>query len=85
MDCIFHIEWHYTYSSGATVPITGIGVRSNGEDAGSSLVCVTSYVNTVCCRSSDGWNVDFPNGSIIPGVNRNGDFTRNMVPLIKYV
>ncbi len=61
-----------TYSSGATVPITSIGV-SNGEDAGSSLVCVTSYVNTNCCRGMDNpigdpvGNWVWPNGTIVLG------------------
>ncbi len=71
-----------TYSTGATVPITSIGA-SNGEDGGGSyLVCVTSYVNTNCCRGSDGGRVGdwhFPNGDIVP---RNSDspkvdFTRS--------
>ncbi len=70
-----------TYSSGATVPITGIGA-SNGDDAGSSLVCVTSYVNTLCCRPSDRGNVGewhFPNGNIVPrnSASPNGDITRS--------
>ena len=70
-----------TYSSGATVPITSIGVI-NGEDAGSSLVCVTRNVNTMCCRGNDGGNVGewhFPNGSIVPrnSASPNGDFTRS--------
>ena len=70
-----------TYSSGATVPITGIGVRY-GNNAGSSLVCVTSNVNTVCCRSTDGGRVGgwhFPNGSIVPRYSDspNGSFTRS--------
>ncbi len=70
-----------TYSSGATVPITGIGA-SNGEDAGLSLVCVTSNVNTMCCRPSDGGNAGewyFPNGNIVPrnSASPNGDFTRS--------
>ena len=70
-----------TYSSGATVPITSIGV-SDGEDARSSLVCVTRNVNTVCCRDAEGENVGewhFPNGSIVPhdSVNPTSNFTRS--------
>ncbi len=70
-----------TYSSGATVPITSIGVIGE-KDAGLSLVCVTSYVNTLCCRGSDGAKVGewhFPNGNIVPrnSDNPNGDFTRS--------
>ncbi len=70
-----------THSSGATVPITSIGVIGV-KDAGLSLVCVTSNVNTVCCRGSYGGNVGkwhFPNGSIVPrnSDSPNGDFTRS--------
>ena len=70
-----------TYSSGVTVPITSIGAISY-FDAGSSLVCVTSNVNTNCCRGHDGGRVGewhFPNGSIVPRYsdNPNGDFTRS--------
>ncbi len=70
-----------TYSSGATVPITGIGV-SDGDDAGTSLVCATSYVNTMCCRKKEGGNVGewyFPNGSIVPrnSTSPNGDFAQS--------
>ncbi len=70
-----------TYLSGATVPITGIGVIGE-KYAGLSLVCVTSTVNTVCCRGTDGGNVGewhFPNGNIVPrnSDSPNGDFTRS--------
>ena len=61
------------YHPGETVIITGIG-DSTTDPAGSSLVCVTSNVNTECCRNTDGpggsggnvgeWH--FPNGTMVP-------------------
>ena len=44
------------YLSGDTVLITDIGsdTTSDMSDPGSSLVCVTTNVNTNCCRSIDG-------------------------------
>ncbi len=73
-----------TYSSGVTVPITSIGA-SNGVDAGSSLVCVTSYVNKMCCRAIGNDNPGsgpvgnwlWPNGTIVLGTsaNPNGNIT----------
>ena len=76
-----------TYSSGATVPITSIGASSIGEDAGSSLVCVTRYVNTMCCRAGGNDNPGggpvgnwlWPNGTIVLGnnANPNGNITRS--------
>ena len=73
------------YLPGETVIITGIG-DSRTNPAGPSLVCVTSNVNTGCCRNSDGpgdsggvgeWY--FPNGTMVPR-NRDdplADFTRS--------
>ncbi len=91
-NIIFFVDGLYftlngtTYSSGATVPITSIGA-SNGEDAGSSLVCVTSYVNTMCCRAGSNINHGggpvgnwlWPNSTIVLGknANPNGTFTRS--------
>lgn len=69
---------------GATVLITDIGTFASPtpEGAANSLVCVTSNVNTQCCRTSDGGSVGdwfFPNGTIVPrnGENRFADFTRS--------
>ena len=68
------------YRPGETVIITGIG-DSTTDPAGPSLVCVTSNVNTQCCRTVDGGNVGewyFPNGTMVPR-NRaapSADFTR---------
>ena len=55
------------YLPGDTELITTIG--DSRTDPNSSLVCVTSNVNTQCCRGSDGGNVGdwyFPNGTIVP-------------------
>ena len=57
------------YLPGDTVFTTDIGVVNSPTDPGRSLVCVTSNVNTQCCRGSDGGNVGewyFPNGTIVP-------------------
>ena len=73
-----------TLSSGSRISITDIGVANpnNLLDTASALVCVTSEVNTQCCRRRDGGNVGewyFPDGSIVPRSrnSRNGDFTRS--------
>ncbi len=77
------------YLPGATIPITDVGDGfpgvTNPVDPGPSLVCVTSNVNTMCCRGSDhsgsgpvgDWL--FPDGTIVLGnsANLNGDFTRS--------
>ena len=61
------------YNPGDSVNIAGIGSQpTNNADAGTTLVCVTTNVNTECCRDADnpnggsvgGW-VD-PNGMTIP-------------------
>ena len=65
---------------GDTVLITAIGDSETDPD--SSLVCVTSNVNTQCCRGRDGGNVGewyLPDGTM---VHRNSDapsadFTRS--------
>ena len=69
------------YLPGETVIITGIGYSTN-DPAGTSLVCVTSNVNTECCRGGDGGNVGewyFPNGAIVPrrSAAPSADFTRS--------
>ena len=77
------------YLPGDAVLITDIGESSSlsVSNSGESLVCVTTNVNTQCCRDSDGprgkggnageWY--FPNGTIVP--RRGGgsivDFTRS--------
>ena len=79
------------YLPGATIDITDVedsyppGDTNNPSDPGPSLVCVTSNVNTNCCRDRDHPGNDsvgnwlYPNGSIVIGnsANPNGDFTRS--------
>ena len=66
-----------TYSPGDSILISDIGPEgANRTDAGSSLICVTTNVNTDCCRSSDNVNNNtnggavgewiFPNDSMVP-------------------
>ena len=63
------------YPPGSTVLIEDIGSfqGSDPSQPGSSLVCVTTNINTQCCRGSDGGNVGewyYPDGTIVPR-NRN--------------
>ena len=64
------------YLPGDSVLITDIGQQPvDRSDPGSTLVCVTSNVNTQCCRGRDGGNVGewfYPNGSMVPRVNTIG-------------
>ena len=71
---------------GDTVLITDIGlstlVGDDRSDPGSSLVCITTNVNTNCCRGKDGGNVGewfFPDGNMVPrnSDRPDGDFTRS--------
>ena len=74
------------YHPGEAVIITDIG-ESTISNAATSLACVTSNVNTECCRLSDGpggsggrvgeWY--FPNGTIVPRRSDapSADFTRS--------
>ena len=66
------------YLPGDTILIADIGEFVSGT----SLVCVTSNVNSQCCRRSDGGNVGewyFPNGAVVPRNSLAGsaDFTRS--------
>ena len=59
------------YLPGDTVNITDIGVVNGSEPngTGGALVCVTTNINTKCCRTRDGGNLGewyFPNGTIVP-------------------
>ncbi len=82
------------YLPGDTINITDVGdsfltltecLHVNLFDPGSSLVCVTSNVNTECCRGNDHpgsssvGNWLYPNGAIVLGnsANANGNFTRS--------
>ena len=68
---------------GDSVLITDIGSNASLGDAGSTLVCVTSNVNTKCCRPRDGGNIGewyHPNGIIVyrnSAVYRDDIFTRS--------
>ncbi len=70
------------YNPGTSINITNIGEQpSDRSDAGSTFVCVTTNVNTQCCRGSDnpngggigGW-LD-PNNTLIPAANALGTAT----------
>ncbi len=79
------------YLPGDTITITDVGDSYlsdnvvNQVDPGPSLVCVTSNVNTMCCRGADHpgsgavGNWRYPDGTIVLGnsANPNGDFTRS--------
>ncbi len=61
------------YLSGATIPITDVGVSDDDQDAGSSLVC---RINNVGREIEFGaWY--FPNGTKVPdsSLSTNSDFT----------
>ena len=68
---------------GDTVLITDIRNNAKFENAGNSLVCVTSNVNTKCCRLRDEGNVGewyHPNGTMVDRnsiVVRGDIFTRS--------
>ena len=61
------------YLPGDSLLITDIGEHPDlRSDPGSTLVCVTTNVNTQCCRGSDGGNVGewfSPDGSMVPRSN----------------
>ncbi len=79
------------YLPGDTIPITDVGDSfppgsgANQVYPGPSLVCVTSNVNTWCCRGGDHpgsgavGNWLYPNGTIVLGNsdNPNGGITRS--------
>ncbi len=79
------------YLDGDKLPITDVGdsfLHDNNTkqvDPGLSLECVTSNVNTNCCRGADHpdsgsvGNWLYPNGTIVLGnnANPNGNFTRS--------
>ena len=74
------------YLPGDTVLITDIGLFDFEAfypvDPGTSLVCVTTNVNTACCRPRDGGNVGewyLPDGTLVPRFGRApyADFSRH--------
>ena len=75
-DTQLYFTWRGSrYESGDSILITDVGLHS--DDAGDSLVCVTTDVNTQCCNDEGGigeWF--FPNGCIVP---RNNDTVSQIV------
>jgi hypothetical protein len=73
------------YESGSTIIVTEVEASTISTgllNPDASLVCMTSEVNTECCRGRDGGNVGewvFPDGSVVPRSqnHRNGDFSRS--------
>lgn len=62
------------YLPGDTILITDIGAQNDldNSQARGSLICVTTNVNTHCCRTSDGGNIGewfFPSGAMVPRNN----------------
>ena len=71
------------YLPGDILSITNIGSIGYSGHIGSSLACVTTNINTQCCRRSDGGAVGewhFPDGSILPRRLLGGAFTRSGHP-----
>ena len=73
------------YPSGSTISIIKVGAFTSSTGyffPDSSLVCVTSEVNSQCCRERDGGNVGewlYPDGSLVPrnSLEPNSDFSIN--------
>ena len=66
------------YLPGDILLIINIGSIGYSRYIGSSLACVTTNVNTQCCRRSDGRAVGewhFPDGFILPHSFLGGTFT----------
>ena len=67
---LYFLLQNIVYKQGDTVLSGDIGSPPDDRnDAGSTLVCVTTNVNTDCCRGRDGGNVGdwyYPNGNIVP-------------------
>ena len=69
-DGLYFILRRIVYLPGSTVRITDIGTPGGTDphQPGGTLVCVTTNINTQCCRNSDGGNVGdwyIPNGSVV--------------------
>ena len=69
------------YEHGDSIQITDVGVHHGDDGPGDSLVCNTTYVNTLCCKDTGGageWF--FPGGSMVPrnidDPNRNSQIIR---------
>ncbi len=79
---LFFMLGGMTYQIGESIPITDIGDGTSDSDP---LLCVTTNVNTACCRTVNGGNIGewhFPNGTIVPrkSGNEGAAFTRNGGP-----
>ena len=76
---LYFILGNNIYLTGESVVITDIGEQpATRSDPGSTLVCVTTNVNTACCRGSDGGSVGdwfYPDGSMVPRSNNVGSST----------
>ncbi len=89
LDGLYFMVNSTVYLPGGTIPITDVGDgfpgTTNPTDPGPSLVCVTTNVNTMCCRGSDHpgsgsvGNWFYPDDTIVLGNNDdpNGDITRS--------
>ena len=80
-DGLYFVLRETTYLPGSTVLITDIGTPggTDPDQPGGTLVCVTTNINTQCCRNSDGGNVGdwyFPNGTRVNRGNGAGPFFR---------
>ena len=83
-DGIYFMLRETVYLHGSTVLITDIGTQggTDPDQTGGALVCVTTNINTQCCRGSDHsgsgpvgyWY--FPDGSQVPRGNNAGPFFR---------
>ena len=71
-----------TLSNGDSLPILDVGSEETREIPATSLICVTTAVNSQCCRGSDGGAVGdwfYPNGTMVPrrrGAPGSSAFTR---------
>ena len=84
-SCLYFILGNTKYLPGDFINISDIGPQPlhDRPNAASTLVCVTSNVNTACCRSRDNnlnssiGNWYYPNGDIINNFNaaRGENFT----------
>ena len=80
-DGLYFVLRGTIYLPGSTVLITDIGTPggTDPDQPGGTLVCVTTNINTQCCRNSDGGNVGdwyFPNGTRVIRGNGAAPFFR---------
>ena len=61
------------YFDGESVPFEMVGNQASPENPRGSLICITDYVRSKCCRTKDEGNLGewfFPNGTQVPRNNR---------------